>query len=813
MIILVIQITSAACGCADFNGNGKVEDKIWEIETIQRGCYAADLDGGWYVYVVATCDWIDLDKCQTLCVDKGYTGVSGYECLQGVRCVAIGEVNSIGNCFCYTEYKDDLDYITERLGTTEVTYSNANNRYDLNNDGTINNLDITECFIPQNTTYPSNEQEVCDGLDNNCDAVIDKGCDDDEDDYCDSSITYDKDALTCTLGGNDCNDEDRKINPGIIDTLCNGIDENCDGIGTGTDADKDGYYTNDPNCPIDCNDNAELIHPFAIERLDGLDNDCDGTIDEGAVLVEGWYRTSGNNNLNFETITGYEGKSVIKIRDIDDSSYGIESDVVTALKTTTYTAKADVYCISGFIDLKLNINNNQRSNKVSSSTNNWETLEVSIDVNTGEKILVQLETLATGNAECYVDNARLLGGLPELDSGDITELSCCPNNYCWNGDKCVIGLTSFTKQDYLTSPNAFTLNGWTTEVEIPSMYVCEDRNGIADWHLGYKKVHPTDITQYAYCTSQAACFDGTRCVDDGSFFSDAYCNNGEWTSRTALIAEQLIALAGSNDYVLYCDEHNKVLNRFDNYNIEGKNVEQYIKGMKQGTLGTYTYTCYDSQPCTNNYCVILYNNNIIFGTSLNAPLNDERNEFLKVIDKESYSNAIGGTDYKHLTITDTDTMYNDATDSIIFSNNNIPLINSPTIGEFLGLLFRHPILTLTTVLRPKRTTTILGEINEEIINIGFANKTKDFNRIYVNKQGDKEILGILERISDEESYLMVVYTNFNSDICKATASNNLICNNTAEQGKTYVLTDIGSKSDFTIWNNRWKNLGAKLRPK
>jgi hypothetical protein len=52
---------------------------------------------------------------------------------------------------------------------------------------------------------------------------------------------------------------------------------------TCTDADADGYYT-ESGCgtTMDCNDNNNAIHPGITEICcDGIDNDCDGTIDIG----------------------------------------------------------------------------------------------------------------------------------------------------------------------------------------------------------------------------------------------------------------------------------------------------------------------------------------------------------------------------------------------------------------------------------------------------------------------------------------------------------------------------------------------------
>src|SRR5262249_9780379 len=46
--------------------------------------------------------------------------------------------------------------------------------------------------------------------------------------------------------------------------------------GGGTDADHDGY-----DAPADCDDHNAAVHPGAAEICDGVDNDCDGTIDGG----------------------------------------------------------------------------------------------------------------------------------------------------------------------------------------------------------------------------------------------------------------------------------------------------------------------------------------------------------------------------------------------------------------------------------------------------------------------------------------------------------------------------------------------------
>ena len=140
-----------------------------------------------------------------------------------------------------------------------------------------------------------------------------------------------------TYTTDDCDDTDAAVNPGATE-VCNGYDDDCDGsidegIATSTyyaDADGDGYgnplvTTTGCTAPTgyvannsDCDDTSASSSPVGTEVCDGVDNDCDGTIDDGI--------TTGSN-------TFYE--------DADADSYGdATSSTLACTAPSGYTADA-----------------------------------------------------------------------------------------------------------------------------------------------------------------------------------------------------------------------------------------------------------------------------------------------------------------------------------------------------------------------------------------------------------------------------------------------------------------------------------------
>jgi len=169
-----------------------------------------------------------------------------------------------------------------------------------------------DCDDEDPNNYPYNV-EICDGVDNDCDALVD-----DDDDFVDPSgqTTFwpdnDGDGFgdpevqieACDAhgvavdNGEDCDDTDPAVHPDV-EEACNDLDDDCntlvdDGLSFQdwyADTDGDGYGGGLPlnACAqpsgyvldgTDCDDKTGAINPGITETCNGIDDNCDTLVDD-----------------------------------------------------------------------------------------------------------------------------------------------------------------------------------------------------------------------------------------------------------------------------------------------------------------------------------------------------------------------------------------------------------------------------------------------------------------------------------------------------------------------------------------------------
>jgi hypothetical protein len=125
-------------------------------------------------------------------------------------------------------------------------------------------------------------------------------------------------------GGGDCDDDNPLVHPNVAEECGDGIDNNCDGAidnngigannyyadvdgdghgaaGDGVSAcvNPDGYVT----VSDDCDDTRADVHPgLGDDSCDGVDNDCDGEIDQDASWAT-WYYDADGDGYGIDTDT------------------------------------------------------------------------------------------------------------------------------------------------------------------------------------------------------------------------------------------------------------------------------------------------------------------------------------------------------------------------------------------------------------------------------------------------------------------------------------------------------------------------------
>jgi len=214
-----------------------------------------------------------------------------------MRLTVFSAVVLLAACRSMPDSKVGWDGLTSSDGSTQ--------------DGDGDGVTADEDCDDSDATVGPGAVEVCDGVDNDCDGVIDEEVmstwhvDADGDGFGDLAQTIEAcEAPPGTVpNASDCDDSNAEVWPGA-EEVCDGIDNDCNGevderLGETWYADADGDGFGDPETSVescerpsdfvsdatDCDDTEPQDHPGAEEVCDERDNNCDGAVDEGTTTT------------------------------------------------------------------------------------------------------------------------------------------------------------------------------------------------------------------------------------------------------------------------------------------------------------------------------------------------------------------------------------------------------------------------------------------------------------------------------------------------------------------------------------------------
>jgi hypothetical protein len=411
---------------------------------------------------------------------------------------------------------------------------------------------------------------------------------------------------------------------------------------------------------------------------------------------------------------------------------------------------------------------------------------------------------------------------------NVQPSSCCAPTDCWNGTKCIDDQSLATH--YLPTINLPTANNnyrcvngtWKdlapkTTWDNDQLGYCPEMDGkkrcLIKPDSGAKNWANNDMPDLYYSR------DVPSCIRADQYVEDHICDpNGNWTSRTKLLALNMLSITESSQfrgqpYTLFCDEAAKV---FDDLTPLAR---QGLPGRPGRCLaGALNDT---EVPCYNNFCLLRINDGAItvVGTSLNTQL-ESSPSFAGVIRADlPVDTCAAATGSTFSPCKEPGVYYNRAFKLVIYvpggtgvSFSSLEALDSAMLGS------KNRLIRSATEITAGNTTR--GEFT-------FFGKRNDIDIFYAAQRNTKRLFGLVEANvasqplrdranTDKRDFIGVLYQGPAFDICSFINARDKLALCRAET--TAVGTDVliaqqrlaGSAGSTIV--DAWRDLTAKLRP-